>query len=76
MGKGQKCWSQEHSCHRRVRVEGAVMSEQRLGTRGSAGAFCPEPLRGRATSRTLLTDAGVAVRPVLELTGDGVPRQT
>lgn len=27
MGKGQKCWSQEHSCHRRVRVEGAVMSD-------------------------------------------------
>lgn len=31
------------------------MSEQQLGTHGSAGAFCLEPLGGRATSRTLLT---------------------
>ena len=55
MGEGQKFESQEHSCHRRVRVEGAVMSEQRLDTHGSTGTFCPEPLGGTGASRFLLT---------------------
>ena len=76
MGKGQECWSQECSCHRRIRVEGAVMSEQRLGTHGSAGTFCPEPLGGRATQGLCCLDAHIAARAVLGLTEDRVPKQT
>lgn len=55
MGERQKFESQEHSCHRRVRVEGTVMSEQRLEYTRVDCTFCPEPLGGRAASRFLLT---------------------
>ena len=54
-GGRERCWTQEHGCHKGVRVEGGVSSEQRQDTGRVCRHLLPRASPRKRASGFLLT---------------------